>query len=96
MNTLIAQLPLPKGALPPDDYIVVGEINPSDDHVVCRHRDGTVASRFGERYWDMSAYQDDERLIIWDWGLWEGSELTSHRAGLIRDDLLPEISTAMM
>ncbi len=46
----------------PDTFDDVSGTRPADDFVVSRHRDGTVASRFGHLKWERTAYDPDGRL----------------------------------
>lgn len=45
----------------PDSFDDVSGAWPEDDFVVSRHRDGSVASRFGDLKWDRTAYDPDGR-----------------------------------
>jgi hypothetical protein len=57
MNSLFAaHIELPDTAVPPDPWDRSGEIRLSLDHVISRHKDGSMASRLGDYSWIWSAY----------------------------------------
>ncbi len=79
MTEYQAKLDIPVDAVGPDAYLTTDAYPPSDDFVVSRRRDGTVASYYGEWSWDMSAYHPDGRTTILHFDQWSGRNARSFR-----------------
>ena len=64
------KLDMPVGALSPDNYDQSLGREPSDNFVVSRHRDGAVASTYGDLSWNISAYNPEGQSAILNFAYW--------------------------
>lgn len=76
------KLDLPIGATAPDIYESSSGIVPPDDFVVSRNRDGSIASIFGQLFWDLSVYHPENRPNIFNFCYWKNGDLTPIRRQL--------------
>lgn len=84
-NKFEAKLYLPDHTHAPDVYDVSGGPLPADDFVISRHRNGDVASRFGDLQWNVSTWHAEGRLHILYFDFWDDGALTPERELIIRD-----------
>lgn len=57
---------------------------PADDFVVCLHRDGAPASRFGDLVWDFTAYHPEGRTLRFYFAYWGDTTATVEQLALSR------------
>lgn len=57
---------------------------PADDFVVCLHRDGSPASRFGDLVWDLTAYHPEGRSLRFYFAYWGDTIATAEQLALSR------------
>jgi len=69
----------PVGAVAPDAYDISGGKVPHDSFVVSRHRNGSVASVYGDWQWDLSAYHPEVKPSILNFKYWTGEDINSER-----------------
>jgi DNA-binding PadR family transcriptional regulator len=73
------KLDMPVGAVAPEAYdISLGKV-PSGNFVVSRHRDGSVASTYGQLIWDLSAYHPEVQTCTFSFCYWAKGEITPAR-----------------
>jgi hypothetical protein len=79
------KLDMPVGAASPDKYDPSLGREPSDNFTVSRHRDGSVASTYGDLSWDISAYNPEGQSAILNFAHW-----LSGNSSPVRDQLSRE------
>lgn len=79
------KLELAAGAPAPDSYSESDGLVPPDSFVVSRKRNGDVASTFGERIWDFTAYHPEQRPLKLYFKYWGDEEESSVRDQLSRE-----------
>ncbi len=79
------KIELPAGAVPPDSYDGSDGLTPPDGLVVSRNRDGTAASTYGERVWNLSAYHPEHRATNLHFWYWNDEAAASLRESLSRE-----------
>jgi hypothetical protein len=62
----------PAGTVGPDDFDDAQGNRPSDELVVSRRADGTVASVYSDLYWDLTAYHPERAPTKLNFIFWEG------------------------
>lgn len=80
-----AKLDLPHGATALEVYDAAAGQSPPDDFIISRRRDGTVASRYGDLSWDISAWHTEGRLTVMYFDFWSAGPLSAARDRLSRD-----------
>lgn len=76
---------LPVGAVAPDSFDQSLGLYPHDSFVISRHRDGSVASTFGDLYWNLSAYDAEEKPSNLYFAYWASGNITQAREKLSRE-----------
>lgn len=79
------KIALPVGAVAPDSYDHSFGLVPHDNFIVSRHRDGSIASTFGDLSWDRSAYDPEEKPSSLHFTYWLSGEMTPVRDELSRE-----------
>jgi len=79
------KIALAAGAVPPDSYDDSSGLIPSDDFVVSRFHDGTVASRYMDMSWNRTPYDPDGHHSWLHFPYWEDDVLTPERESLTRE-----------
>ena len=76
---------IPAWAAAPDFFHESAAERPRDDFVVSRHRNGAIASTYGDKIWNLSAYHPEEKPSSLNFEFWGSSEITVERKKLIDD-----------
>jgi hypothetical protein len=74
---------IPSQAEAPDVFHESAAEKPRKSFVVSRHRNGSIASRYGDKSWNLSAYHPEEKPSILNFEIWKYRELTVKRKELI-------------
>ncbi|WP_026602388.1 hypothetical protein [Methylomonas sp. 11b] len=78
-----AKLDIPVGAVSPDTFHDSHNEQPNSSFVVSRHRNGSVASVYGDNTWNLSAYHPEEKPRILSFEFWDNGEITFRRKELM-------------
>ncbi len=84
MSTFEARIELPADAVAPDTYDPRNGRIPPDDFVVSRHKNGSVASCYGDLSWNRTPYDADGRTRYLHFTFWDEGPLTAQRDELAR------------
>ncbi len=79
---------IPVGATHPEKFHQVNDEKPGADFIVSRNRDGSVASFYRERTWNLSAYHPEEKPSILNFEFWTNGTSTKKREDLIEESKL--------
>ena len=82
-NSYEPNFKIPSLATAPDIFHESTAERPQKNFVVSRHRNGSIASRYGDKKWNLSVYHPEEKPSILNFEIWKGSELSVHRKELI-------------
>jgi len=78
-----ANFDIPVWASSPDVFHDSGAERPKNSFVVSRHRNGSIASLYGDKTWNLSAYHPEEKPRVLSFNFWNNSEITLQRKKLM-------------